>query len=52
MQQVVFNDYVDAGMTMIFICVVLSVLGFALRSLWLHRRHAAVISTTPIEVAP
>ncbi len=38
MQQVVFNDYVNATMTVIFIFVVCSVLVLALRSLWLHRQ--------------
>jgi carbon starvation protein len=37
MHQVVFNDYVDAVMTVIFISVVLSILGFALYSIWQGR---------------
>ncbi|HNG60876.1 MAG TPA: carbon starvation CstA 5TM domain-containing protein, partial [Cellvibrionaceae bacterium] len=52
MQQVVFNDYVDAVMTLIFICVVISILGFALRCLWQHRRNGAYITTESVEVTP
>lgn len=46
MQQVVFNDYVDATMTVIFISVVVSVLGFALFSLWRNRTHVNTHSVT------
>lgn len=42
MQQVVFNDYVDAVMAGIFIAVVLSVLFFALRTIVSAYRHPAV----------
>ncbi len=38
MQKVVFNDYVDAVMAGIFITVVLVVLGFALRAIWVANK--------------
>jgi carbon starvation protein len=50
MQQVVFNDYVNAGMTIIFIAVVLSVLGFACHSMWLYLRAPATPSDKRLEV--
>jgi carbon starvation protein len=52
MQQVVFNDYVDAGMTMIFIGVVISILVLAIRSFVQHRRSSGELSVKSVEVTP
>ncbi|MEY4589347.1 MAG: hypothetical protein RL497_1423, partial [Pseudomonadota bacterium] len=50
MQQVVFNDYVDATMTVIFISVVVSILGFSLHSLWRNRQ--ARLKNIIVEINP
>jgi carbon starvation protein len=42
MEQVVFNDYVNAVMAGIFIAVVISTVIFALRAIWQAYRHPAV----------
>ncbi|HEY6529603.1 MAG TPA: carbon starvation CstA family protein [Cellvibrionaceae bacterium] len=52
MQQVVFNDYVDAAMTIIFIFVVVSVLGLALHSLWRQRRRPRVLTAKTANLTP
>ncbi|CAJ0884574.1 Peptide transporter CstA [freshwater sediment metagenome] len=42
MQRVIFNDYVDAGLCTIYILLVLSILGFALRAIRAARAADAV----------
>jgi carbon starvation protein CstA len=42
MQRVIFNDYVDAGLCAIYIVLVLSILGFALRAIRAARASAVV----------
>jgi carbon starvation protein len=50
MQQVVFNDRVDAVMAMLFIAVVLSMLGFALRAIIRAYQHPAVTANESLVV--
>lgn len=40
MERIVFNDYLDAGLAMFFMIVVVSVLGFGIRSAMAARAHA------------
>ena len=37
MQQVIFNDYLDAGLAAMFMMVMISVLGFGIRTIWKAR---------------
>ena len=49
MQQVVFNDYVDAIMAGLFVTVVVTILLFALRAAWQAHNHSMVsASETPV----
>jgi carbon starvation protein len=49
MQQVVFNDYVDAVMAGLFVTVVVTILLFALRAAWQAHRHVRVSTReTPV----
>ncbi len=49
MQQVVFNDYVDAIMAGLFVTVVVTILMFALRAAWQAHNHTLVsASETPV----
>ncbi len=42
MQQIIFNNYVDAAMALLFIAVVVSILCCALRVIWRAHQHPAV----------
>ena len=54
MQQVIFNDYVDATLAAIFIFVVLSITFFGLRSIWqaLRNDKPTVAESAYTELAP
>jgi carbon starvation protein len=53
MQQVVFNDYLDAGLAGFFVVVVLSVLVFGIRTV-LHARanNLPTVKESPLVLAP
>ncbi|SFI17522.1 carbon starvation CstA family protein [Nitrosomonas sp. Nm34] len=42
MQQVIFNDYLDAGLAAMFMCILISMLFFGLRTVWLVCRSGLV----------
>jgi len=42
MQQVIINDRIDAGLCVIFLCVLLAMLGFALKAMYCALRNPAV----------
>ncbi|MFC5473168.1 carbon starvation CstA family protein [Paraherbaspirillum soli] len=53
MQQVIFNDYVDAALAGIFIMVLLSILGFGIRTVLAARAaHRPSTKETPFESLP
>ncbi|HEX6592774.1 MAG TPA: carbon starvation CstA 5TM domain-containing protein, partial [Moraxellaceae bacterium] len=50
MQQVILNDRIDAALCVIFLGVVLSMLGFALRAMWLALRNPAITARETTDV--
>jgi len=53
MQQVIFNDYLDAGLAAFFILVLLSILGFGIKTVLAARAsHRPSTSETPFESLP
>lgn len=50
MQQVIFNNYVDAVMALFFIAVVVSMLFFALHAIWQAHQHPAVTANESLVV--
>jgi carbon starvation protein len=50
MQQVIFNNYVDAAMALFFIAVVVSMLFFALHAIWQAHQHPAVTANESLVV--
>lgn len=53
MQQVIFNDYVDAGLAAMFMLVLISVLVFGIRTVLQARRSGQVsVAETPYEPMP
>jgi len=53
MQQVIFNDYLDAALAGFFIVVLLSVLGFGIRTIRVARAaHKPSAHETPFEKFP
>jgi carbon starvation protein len=50
MQQVVFNNYVDAAMALLFIAVVVVVLMFAAKAIWEAYKHPAVTASESLVV--
>ena len=53
MQQVIFNDYIDAALAGVFILVLLSILLFSIRTIFAARAsHAPSTSETPFEALP
>jgi carbon starvation protein len=53
MQQVIFNDYLDAGLAAFFILVLVSILGFGIKTVLAARAaHRPSTSETPFESLP
>ncbi|GAC1525069.1 MAG: carbon starvation CstA family protein [Collimonas sp.] len=53
MQQVIFNDYLDAGLAAFFILVLVSILGFGIKTVLAARTtHRPSTSETPFESLP
>ncbi|VFR21383.1 Carbon starvation protein A [plant metagenome] len=53
MSRIVFNDYVNAGLCVIFMAVVVSIVSFAARTVILARRNSQpTVKETPFELLP
>lgn len=53
MSRIVFNDYVNAGLCVIFMAVVVSIVGFAARTVILARRNSQpTVKEMPFELLP
>lgn len=53
MNRIVFNDYVNAGLCVIFMAVVVSIVSFAARTVILARRNSQpTVKETPFELLP